>query len=139
MKLTLVMLLASFNLFANIGFECQKGKVSIQRAMVNGQLTLEIVEKLNNSGDVKTTYNPDLVLPNSDSTDDYQNRFAIYYELMNVSQQKFGYMPEALLIFHIMKSTEKYKKGFRAFENIGESVELSKMYCEKLVEAIKEY
>jgi hypothetical protein len=131
----LILLVMSLSAAANVGFRCPELKTEISRKKVDDLLTLVATHA--NSG--AQTFNQRLVLPEEDTVDAYQERFGHYYIVMNGAQELFPYMPESMLIFHIMRSTKLYKKGIQAFEGKGEAVELPKMYCKAFIKAIEKY
>ena len=120
---------------SNVGFRCKDLKVEISREKYNDILTL--VVKNTETGELR--YSSNLVLPETDTVDAYQERFGYYYELMANAQSLFPYMPEGVMVIHIMRSTNLYKKGIQAFEANGKWVELPKMYCKAYIEAITKY
>ncbi len=120
---------------ANVGFKCEKSKMEISREVYQESLTLLI--KDSNSRVIKT--NPNLVLPAENSTDAYQDRYGTYYMLMQEAHLSFPYMPEGLMVYHVMRSTPLYKKGFKAFEGQGEAVKLPELYCKIFISAIERY
>jgi hypothetical protein len=128
-------LLASLEVGANVGFRCKDSNTEISRKTIDNVLTLVITNKVDGS----ESYNSKMILPDADTIDAYQERFGTYYEIMANAQAFFPYMPESMMVFHIMRSNKLYKKGIQAFEGNAEAVDLPKMYCKTFIEAINKY
>ncbi len=120
---------------ANIGFHCSGLNIKISREQVSDSTTLVV----KNMVDGNLTFNSRVHLPMQESTDSYQERFSIYNEIMTNAQTLFPYMPESIMVFHVMKSSKLYKKGFKAFEGEESAVDLSDMYCKAFIQAIQNY
>lgn len=120
---------------ANIGYHCAGINVKISREQVSDSTTLVV----KNMVDGTLTFNSRIHLPMEESTASYQDRFGIYNELMTNAQTLFPYMPESVMVFHIMKSSKIYRKGFKAFEGEEAAVDLPDMYCKAFIQAIANY
>jgi hypothetical protein len=119
---------------ANVGFDCPKQGLKISRELLNDQMTLVV-----RYNDGKVDHNPNLVLPQASTTDAYQERYGNYYIIMEQAHLSFPYMPEGMLVFHMTRSSALFKKGFKAFEGMGETVGLSKLYCKVFLEGMFKY
>ncbi|MFN8370922.1 MAG: hypothetical protein U0T83_09905 [Bacteriovoracaceae bacterium] len=131
--ISLLFMTFSFSTFANVGFNCPELNISIKRAAYDKNFgTLAILDqRLGTESLIKG-----IKFPLDNTIDAHQERWYQYLELMNEAQMHFPYMPEFILVFHTMRSTTDYKKGFRAFEGEGSPIKLKKMYCKALVKAL---
>jgi len=128
-------LILSVPVFANVGFVCPELNLKIIKTTRGADQTI-VIQNLKDQTEI---INPRIILPQENSTDAYQERYAIYYSLMTEAQINFPYMPEILLVTHMARSTKAYKAGFKAFEGEGKSVELKKMYCQAFIKAVEKF
>lgn len=78
-------------------------------------------------------------LPLGNDIDSYQTRVSIYYDIIQRSYSSFPYMPEFLMLYHVLRSGHLFKKGFQAMEGQGKAITLSKMYCKTLIKTLEQY
>ena len=130
-KKIIFLFILSLSANAQVGFKCP----NLQMEILKSDSTI----KIKNQTGTREITNNRLVLPIDQSTDSYQERYGIYYALMTEAHLHFPYMPEWLMFYHLSKSTNLFKKGFKAFEGEGSSVELNKMYCKAFIQAIEKY
>lgn len=132
------LLLSVFFIFqaqANDGFICEKQGLKISRVEIEDQGTL-VIENLT-SREIKSF--PNLRFSLSNSNNDYQDRWGHYLTLSTDAISRFPYMPEFLLVFHMMRANKLYRQGFKALDGNGEPVKLSKLYCRSFIEALENY
>lgn len=92
-----------------------------------------------NDKNKKSFYNLRIDLKSEDGRG-YQHRYGYYNQLAVYAIERFPYMPEILLLFHMNKANKAYKKGFKVFE--GESkkpIVLKQMYCDAFIKALLEF
>ena len=135
--LSLFLLLVSASpVSASPGFICPKEKIEISKVFLRDDLsTIQIAHA---DGRVET--NILLENPEGREGDAYQTRFSTYTSLWTSAQLSFPYMPEFLLVYHMMKSQPLYRRGFYALDGDGTSpVQLRSMYCKALVDSILKF
>ena len=84
--------------------------------------------------------NPNTKIPMGNEVDAYQDRWFVYNVLIEQATIRFPYMPEILLVYHVMKSNKKFRAGFKLVDDVNSTqyVRLPKMYCKALIKAIDE-
>lgn len=135
MKLLILISIATLNLsFAQIAFQCKKDGRSIERGMAEGIETLIVKDKSK-----KVSYNLRIDLKSEEGRG-YQHRYGYYNQLAVYALERFPYMPEILLLYHMNRAQKYYQKGFKVFE--GESskpIILKQMYCDSFIKALLEF
>jgi hypothetical protein len=130
-----IILVLTTQLMANTGFICKNQNLKIARQEMNSATTIVVT----NTQDGSVEYNQNLVLPMEQTTEAYQERFGTYYIIMEHAQTHIPFGPDFLMIYRLNQMTNLFKKGFKAFEGNGKPVELNKLYCTLLKNAILEF
>ncbi|MDA8792737.1 hypothetical protein N9N67_05795 [Bacteriovoracaceae bacterium] len=120
--------------FAQVGFQCKKDKRMIERGIAEGIETL--IVKSQNEEDL---YNLRIDLVSKDDRG-YQHRYGYYNQIAVYALERFPYMPEILLLFHMSKANKAYQKGFKVFEkSSAKPIVLKQMYCDAFIKALLEF
>jgi hypothetical protein len=130
MKFLTAFFLCATQAFSFTGYTCKNSNKIIERTN----------ESILGKEDHRIIYRNDRIhLPDGDGTDEFQHRYGVYHQLVVLAHQNISYMPESLMIYHMIRSDKLYKKGFQAFEGKKAPVKLPKMYCDMLFKAIESY
>ncbi len=132
MRVLSAIFLCLWSISSFAGFECSDLNANVFRADRGGNSTLVVSEN------GQERFNPRIELE-LDESSGYSQRMGVYNTLMTEAQIHFPYMPEFLMIYHVMRSTKLYRKGFVVLEEGGVPVKLGKMYCRAFMNAIDAY